>query len=901
MASHHSKFALAALLALLPVRAASRDAFLIRFGVDGVAADWSGSIAPAPARLAGWQFGAGDQVSASAWKCATRQENYWDTPYERSMQGTKRLDKVTAKGIVVAYDNAPRVEVTTSQGRFQFDPAEVRVGAPRRFLDGRVEVSRVAATESLAPGAEAEDYPSLLETKDGTLWMAYQSYENGDDQIYVRRGVTSKPEAIAKPGGDYFRTALAEDRGGKVWVVWSAQAGGNWDLYARAFDGSRWLAEQRLTSSPGADIYHALVTDRAGNLYLAWQSARSDQFDIWLRRHDGRQWSQEVQVSSDPANDWEPALAVSPDGGVTVLWDTYAGGNYDVVARTWRNGALGSMMPIAASGAFEARPSAQYDRQGRLWIAFEEGDWNWGKDYGQEIVENGRGLLVRRQARVAVLAGGKLLEPSHSIQEALPAEFRQAFVQPKMMLDAGANPWVLFRYRVNLPQGGRGRAMWRLGATTLHNGRWLPMIEFPEGFGRIDSPAAAAVTRDGKVHIAWPSDGRGWPPAAPGTHDLHHGVLQSGPAGTAPPLSPFAPSAENLPVSHRNESDDVRRVRAYRTRAGEKELRIVRGDIHRHTDVSWDGNRDGSLDDAYRYALDAASMDYLGVCDHQAGDMIPYNWWRIQKAADLFTIPGRFLGLYSYERSLPWPNGHRNVLFAERGRPVLAIADAEQKGVEGAAKLYAYLRQFGGLTSSHTSATGAGTDFRDSDAAVEPVVEIYQGYRRNYEGPQTPRAPDPRQEARFAAGFIWNAWAKGIKLGVQASSDHVSTHISYAAFYVDRMDRQAILDAARARRSYAATDNLIVDLRAGDQFMGSVFRAPKPPPLTARVIGTGPLARVHLIKNNRIIHTVAPSGSEVSFTFTDTDAAPGESYYYLRAEQQDGQLAWGSPIWVTVP
>jgi hypothetical protein len=29
----------------------------------------------------------------------------------------------------------------------------------------------------------------------------------------------------------------------------------------------------------------------------------------------------------------------------------------------------------------------------------------------------------------------------------------------------------------------------------------------------------------------------------------------------------------------------------------------------------------------------------------------------------------------------------------------------------------------------------------------------------------------------------------------------------------------------------------------------------------------------------------------------DNSAGSGESYYYVRVEQADGQLAWSSPIW----
>jgi len=43
---------------------------------------------------------------------------------------------------------------------------------------------------------------------------------------------------------------------------------------------------------------------------------------------------------------------------------------------------------------------------------------------------------------------------------------------------------------------------------------------------------------------------------------------------------------------------------------------------------------------------------------------------------------------------------------------------------------------------------------------------------------------------------------------------------------------------------------------------------------------------------------VPGTGPEVKFAYADQEITPGESYYYVRAEQQDGQLAWISPIWI---
>ena len=72
------------------------------------------------------------------------------------------------------------------------------------------------------------------------------------------------------------------------------------------------------------------------------------------------------------------------------------------------------------------------------------------------------------------------------------------------------------------------------------------------------------------------------------------------------------------------------------------------------------------------------------------------------------------------------------------------------------------------------------------------------------EAPGAPYAFPPDHNRYNAAGMVTNAWAKGYKLGVIASSDHSSTHISYAMVYADDASRQGILDAIRQRHTYGA-------------------------------------------------------------------------------------------------
>ena len=66
---------------------------------------------------------------------------------------------------------------------------------------------------------------------------------------------------------------------------------------------------------------------------------------------------------------------------------------------------------------------------------------------------------------------------------------------------------------------------------------------------------------------------------------------------------------------------------------------------------------------------------------------------------------------------------------------------------------------------------------------------------------------------------MWNAWAKGYKLGVQASSDHLSTHYSYAMTIAEDFTRNGLLQAMKRRHSYGATDNILLDVRLLDEYM----------------------------------------------------------------------------------
>ena len=93
-----------------------------------------------------------------------------------------------------------------------------------------------------------------------------------------------------------------------------------------------------------------------------------------------------------------------------------------------------------------------------------------------------------------------------------------------------------------------------------------------------------------------------------------------------------------------------------------------------------------------------------------------------------------------------------------------------------------------------------------SNPTYEPFVEIFQGHRNSYEHlgrPAVARRPAEAIGGWRPLGMVWNALAMQYKFGFQASSDHISTHISYAVAIAE--DAEPRGDPRRLQAAATAT------------------------------------------------------------------------------------------------
>ncbi len=892
--------------------------FRIVFGnTDKEPADWSGSIEASGGRVAAltpWRFDKDDALNAenNSWKCSTRLAATHD-PRDWFVGAIHIVPKdltqpkgaLLPNGIYAAVENAAEVKVATRQGSFSFRPAEADFGPGAEFLNGRVRVIRVAAPANLTGDSGREDdYPAIAADSEGRAWVAWISYKGEKEQLIAARADGAEKQAVAE--GEFFRPALAAGKGRRLWLAVSVNTGASWRIGVTSRDGSSW-SKLELISAGGPDLQPRLASDGAGRVWIVWQGYRDGRSRIFARMHDGAAWQPELAVSENTANAWEPSLAVDSKGGVHFVWDAYDKGDYDVFYRSYSGGNLGAQRTIASSPLREARAFVAADPKGQAWIGWDEGGPNWGKDTGFLIDPKNAAtrLYDGRRLRLAVIAGGSVLSAP------MPEDHLE---YPQLAGDSEGRIWLLAMLRetklhaVYSPSLQRDRlqqySFLGYAAAHLTASGWSPLVPLPNSWGRNDLRASIAALPGGKAAVAWTGDGRSFAKPYPYIKSNVYTSTLSGAQPVSLNLTPFEQQSPKVSVVHSKETEDIQRLQTARINTKGKSLRILRGDMHRHTDLSFDGDIDGSIWDFYRYTIDAAGFEYSALTDHNAGDDTEYIWWIIQKSNDLFHYSGRFTPVFAYERSLRYPNGHRNLVWAKRGVRSLPRSKEEESGAEGAAKLYDYLRKTGGLAMSHTSATLMGTDWRDNDPELEPLVEIYQGDRTSYEYEGAPRAataakPYSQPGGFQPKGFVWNAWAKGYKLGVQASSDHASTHISYAVLLAEEWSREGVLNAIRARHAYGATDNILLDFRSGDQIQGDIFTTSQRPRMSVRIHGTAPISKVEIIRNNKFVFSARPGKAAVELSYEDSSAQAGESYYYVRVEQTDGQLAWSSPMWIT--
>ena len=396
-------------------------------------------------------------------------------------------------------------------------------------------------------------------------------------------------------------------------------------------------------------------------------------------------------------------------------------------------------------------------------------------------------------------------------------------------------------------------------------------------------------------------------------------VVASAPGITLPRLHAGARNAPPLTFS-------AHPVRAVAGAGGPKPFW---GDLQVHTGIS-DSFVRLSPGEALAYARHAAGVDFAAITDHAEGiwgdPMTDDDWTRTRLevegafAIDQFAPLLGFVwtGAFPWDKDYPKGPGDWVVLYpGSAGSRVRA--DDPRSG--SPARLHAKLAGTGAIAiPGRALPRGAADRWKDYDPRIDVAAEVYSSRG----GSECATCGPPTDEgAADDAGSIQEALARGLRLGLVASSDNQGGHPGLTGYpgyqrllldaggltcvRAERLVPREIVDALRARRAYATTGaRIFLDFSADGHAMGEEYARDEPggPMFRIEVGGTGDLERVEIVKYADglarpfpVVFTARPATWRYAGEFTDP-AFDKNSLYYLRVVQKDGERAWSSPIWV---
>ena len=800
-------------------------------------------------------------------------------------------------------------------GTFRFEDVGSR-NLPPAEIAGEVESERVS------PPDMTGDWPSIASAPDGGAWIAWVEWDAAkSDRVVVRHrdpsGSWGELIEIRDGHWDHYLPAIVATPSGAL-VAWSAQVDGGYDLFATTVSNSSEVGRiETLSSMEHGDFQVRLAADSRGRVTAVWQSFGNRNADIYARRLTDGVWGPSVRISTSSASDWEPSLDLDSSGRAWISWDTYHAGNYDVLLASFDGQSAGEPVPIATGAEAQFHSSVAIDAIDRIWVGYDTAGPNWGKDFSTSGgVEGSEGLHARRGLGVRVYKNGRVFEPQADVRDILTGRMSIFAELPTISIDGKGSTWLIFRHwTLEKPH-----EMYHVYATRLAENGWTTPVRLTNSAGRNTQHTSVATQPDGSLLAAYASDLRS-PENLPRSqsHSLHYNVfvaeLEAGSAGGGPAL-------EEVEVAAPVAGFEVRQ-RAKMTVDG-KTYTLLLGDCHRHTDIRGHSGFDASTEDTYRYAIDAAKLDFVGPSDHNAvvGGRWPdglrdYSWWYQQKLVDVYSHEPRFWGIYTYEHSMVRPGGHRNVLLLKRGAPLRPID--REKGLDAPDNsppvLWDWARK-NVLTQQgqkmviipHTFASGPLADWNWQNPEFDCLLEIYQGARGSFERWRLPETELRGVTQTDDPGhFAVDALDKGNIYGFVSFSDHGSTHNSWAAIWAAEETRESLFDAMLARRTYAATDEIILKVSADDHNMGEQFvtAVERPLEISIDIEALDEILRVDVIKNGEYVYTQRPGGRSAQLSYRDSTPAAGDSYYYVRVFQRDPdnpsgdpEIAWGSPFFV---
>lgn len=342
-----------------------------------------------------------------------------------------------------------------------------------------------------------------------------------------------------------------------------------------------------------------------------------------------------------------------------------------------------------------------------------------------------------------------------------------------------------------------------------------------------------------------------------------------------------------------------------------------------------------NIESFLRHMRDDRALQFFATSSFDSEEETSNDVWKaICAQVAEFNEDDRFVALLGFQwLGEPKEEGLRQFLYSKDMKPILRRKDTKSNSLK---KIYKTSNPKE-MIAMPTFSMGKSTcyDFNDYNPEFERVAEIYNAWGSSEctvkEGNTRPIEGGKNGIQESAEGSIQKALNNGCRFGFVAGglddrgpyqglydADQTQYTPGLTAILSKEHNRASIIEALQARSCYATTgERIILGLHVAGFSMGSELDTKARPGLefnrhlTGYCIGTAPIVKAELIRNGKVLRKLEIKDGIVEFEVDDMDPLsqialepredkPPFAYYYLRAEQEDGHIAWSSPIWVDV-
>jgi len=341
-----------------------------------------------------------------------------------------------------------------------------------------------------------------------------------------------------------------------------------------------------------------------------------------------------------------------------------------------------------------------------------------------------------------------------------------------------------------------------------------------------------------------------------------------------------------------------------------------------------------NIESCLRHARDEKSYQFFSSSSFENEEETSSNHWRgIGSYIAEFNEDNRFITFLGMQwLGTPGEEGLREFIYLKDNRALLRRKESKSNNLQKIYKSHTPKEFFS--IPSFTMGSKTLYNFEKFTPEYERVVEIYNVWGcsecTKAEGNLRPIIPKSKKGIKEKAdGSIRKALNSNHRFGfVSGGYDNRSifnelldgSQTQYTpgltAILSASHTREGILHAIFKRSCYATTGpRIIVGFQVAGSPIGSELTTKTKLGLiynrhiSGYVVGTAPIEEVLIIRNGKPFHAFHPKGDTFEFTFDDDELLkkiilktkkdrPPFIYYYMRVLQDDGHIAWASPIWI---